>query len=47
MLRFCKLCEGKMNRFRYPLDKRFDHLGRQLIIYKCIECGEEITVVDV
>jgi hypothetical protein len=34
-------CEGKMNRFRYPILKRVDHLGRKLFIYKCVECGHE------
>lgn len=46
MMRFCPECEGKMNLYRYPTSKRFDHLGRKLVIYKCVECGYEETVAE-
>jgi hypothetical protein len=41
MIHYCQLCEGKMNLFRYPTGKRYDHFGRKLVIYKCVECGQE------
>jgi hypothetical protein len=41
MVHYCLECEGKMNLFRYPALKRFDHMGRKLVIYKCVECGLE------
>ncbi|WP_167879321.1 hypothetical protein [Methanococcoides vulcani] len=42
----CPLCEGRMNRWRYPTIKRHDNFGRALVIYKCIECGNEETYPD-
>jgi uncharacterized protein with PIN domain len=47
MLYRCPLCEGKMNRWRYPAIKRQDNFGRQLVIYKCVECGNEETYPDI
>jgi len=41
MMKYCLECEGRMNFFRYPVLKRFDHHGRKLVVYKCIECGHE------
>jgi DNA-directed RNA polymerase subunit RPC12/RpoP len=38
MLYRCSLCEGRMNRWRYPAIARQDKFGRQLVIYKCVEC---------
>ena len=32
MINYCTKCGGKMNLFRYPSLKRFDHLGRKLFI---------------
>ena len=46
MLYRCSLCEGKMNRWRYPAIARQDKFGRQLVIYKCVECGNEETYPD-
>ena len=43
----CKICDGKMNRWRFPTMKRHDQFGRQLVVYKCIECGEEETYPDI
>ncbi|WP_462273328.1 hypothetical protein [Methanohalophilus sp.] len=28
----CRLCEGKMNRWRYPALKRHDQFGRNLVV---------------
>ncbi|WP_154717885.1 hypothetical protein [Methanolobus vulcani] len=42
----CPVCEGKMNRWRYPVLKRYDHFGRTLAIYKCVECGHEEMYPD-
>ncbi|OJH48420.1 hypothetical protein [Methanohalophilus portucalensis] len=42
----CSLCEGKMNRWRYPALKRHDQFGRNLVVYKCIECGNEEMYPD-
>jgi DNA-directed RNA polymerase subunit RPC12/RpoP len=46
MMHYCPECEGKMNLFRYPTIKRFDHLGRKLVIYKCVECGHEVEYAE-
>ena len=43
----CKIYEGKMNRWRFPTMKRHDQFGRQLVVYKCVECGEEETYPDI
>ncbi|WP_407355369.1 hypothetical protein [Methanolobus sp. WCC5] len=42
----CPECDGKMNRWRYPVLKRYDHFGRTLAIYKCVECGHEEMYPD-
>jgi RNase P subunit RPR2 len=46
MMKYCPECEGRMNFFRYPVLKRFDHHGRKLVVYKCIECGHEEQFTD-
>ncbi|WP_319506413.1 hypothetical protein [uncultured Methanolobus sp.] len=43
----CPLCEGKMNRWRYPVLKKSDQFGSTLAIYKCVECGREETYPDI
>lgn len=42
MIRLCE-CGGRMNRFRFPVIRRTDAFGRQLYVFKCIECGNEET----
>ncbi|WP_160174984.1 hypothetical protein [Methanococcoides methylutens] len=42
----CSVCQGRMNRWRFPTIKRHDNFGRQLVIYKCIDCGNEETYPD-